>query len=67
MSSKFCPRLMRVRSEQQRSGEDYIISNFILCTPYQHSGDLMKKNGMGRGCGMYGGQERCIQDFGGES
>jgi len=24
------------------------------------------KNNMGRACGMYRGEERCIQDFGGE-
>jgi hypothetical protein len=26
----------------------------------------MKKNEMGRACGMYGKQAMCIQDFGGE-
>jgi hypothetical protein len=25
------------------------------------------KNEMGGACGMYGGKERCIQDFGGET
>ena len=27
----------------------------------------MKKNEMGGACGRYGGHERCIQDFGGET
>ena len=32
-----------------------------------HGGDnQIKKNEMGRACGMYGGQERCIQSFGGK-
>ena len=32
-----------------------------------HSDDPIKKNVMGRACGMYGGQERCIQEFGTET
>ena len=28
-------------------------------------GDQIKKNEMGRACGMFGGQERCTPDFGG--
>jgi hypothetical protein len=27
----------------------------------------MEKNEMGGACSMYGGKERCIQDFGGET
>ena len=30
-------------------------------------GDQMKKNGMGGTCNTYGEEERCIQDFGGET
>jgi len=29
-------------------------------------GDQIKKNEVGRACGMYGGQERCTPDIGGE-
>ena len=36
----------------------------VLLTKH-YSGDQIK-NEMGRACGMYGGQERCKQDFGGE-
>jgi hypothetical protein len=37
----------------------------MLCTPHQiyHSGDQDKKNEMGRTCGTYGGEERCLQGF----
>jgi hypothetical protein len=38
--------------------------SFMLCTPHQyHSGDQVKKTEMGRTCGTYGREERCIQDF----
>jgi hypothetical protein len=30
-----------------------------------HSGDQVKKTEMGRTCGTYGGEERCIQGFSG--
>ena len=32
-----------------------------------HSGDQVKKNEMGRTCGTYGGEERFIQGFSGET
>jgi hypothetical protein len=32
-----------------------------------HLGDQIKKNEMGRAFGTYGGQERCIEDFGGKT
>jgi hypothetical protein len=32
-----------------------------------HSGDRVKKTEMGRTCGTYGGEERCIQGFSGET
>jgi hypothetical protein len=37
LGHKFYPRFVRARSEPHRSGEDYITSSFILCTPYQIS------------------------------
>jgi hypothetical protein len=32
-----------------------------------HTNDQVKKNEMGRTCGTYGGEERCIQGFSGET
>jgi hypothetical protein len=37
----------------------------IIHLTKNHSGDQIKKNEMGKACGMYGRQERCIQGFGG--
>jgi hypothetical protein len=51
----------------QGSGDDYIMRSLILCTPLQILlGDKIKKNGMSVARSTYGGEERCIQDFGGE-
>ena len=37
----------------------------MICTLTQYfSGDKVEKNLMGRACSAYGGEERCIQDFG---
>jgi hypothetical protein len=41
------------------------MSRIVLFT--KCSGDLIKKNEMGRACGTYGGEERCIQVFGGDT
>jgi hypothetical protein len=38
----------------------------LLLTKY-HLGDEVKKTEMGRTCGTYGGEERCIQGFSGET
>ena len=38
----------------------------MICTPHD-LGDKIKKNEMGGACGMYGGEERCIQGFSGET
>ena len=38
----------------------------VLLTKY-YSGDQVKKNEMGGACSMYGGEERCVQDFGVET
>jgi len=38
----------------------------MICTAHQYcSGDKIEKNEMGGACSMYGGEERCIQGFGG--
>jgi hypothetical protein len=40
----------------------------MASTPHQISfGCLNEKNEMGGVCGKYGGQESCIQSFGGET
>ena len=39
----------------------------MICTLIQYYlGDKIKKNEMGGTCSMYGGEERCIQGFGGK-
>jgi hypothetical protein len=40
----------------------------MTCTHHQILfGDEIEKNERGGACGMYGGKERCIHDFGGET
>ena len=46
--------------------------NEALCSDYamvwnEGSGDQIEKNEMGGACSMYGGEERCIQVFSGET
>jgi hypothetical protein len=50
----------------------YIIErNLEICFPVlfigYYSDDQVKKNEVGGACSTYGGGERCIQDFGGET
>jgi hypothetical protein len=40
--------------------------SFVLLNRF-YSGVQIEKNEIGRACGMYGRQERCIQGFGGET
>jgi hypothetical protein len=50
------------------SGEDYITRSFMICIPHEiTSVDQIKRNNMGRACGTYEGQDRCIQSFCGET
>jgi len=40
----------------------------MICTAHPiWFGDQIEKNEMGGACSMYGGEQRCIQDFGGET
>jgi hypothetical protein len=42
--------------------------NFVICSPHPMcASDQIKKNYLGGECSMYGGEERCIQGFGGET
>ena len=42
--------------------------NLMICTPHPILCECkIKKNEMGRACGMYGGGERHVQGFGGET
>ena len=39
----------------------------MLCTHQVLYGDQIEKNDMGGACSAYGGEERCIHGFGGET
>ena len=54
------------RDEVVVTGEDYITRSFMTCTIHQIIWYLFKENKMGRECGRYGRQKRCIQGFSGE-
>jgi hypothetical protein len=55
-------------TRRQGSGEDCITMNLMTCTHHQiYSGNQIEKNEMGGASSTYGGKERCIQDFGGET
>jgi hypothetical protein len=41
--------------------------HFMICTHQIFGSSKIKKNGMDRACSMYGEEERCIQDLGGET
>jgi hypothetical protein len=50
------------------SGENYIMRSSMICAPHPILfGDKIEKNEMGRPCSVYGGKERHIQGFGGET
>ena len=50
------------------SGENSIMRNLIICTHHKILfGDQIKKNVMGRAHRTYGGEENCMQGFGGET
>jgi len=56
------------RDDVTGNGENYIMRNLMFCTHHPTlSGDKIEKNAMGGTCGAYGGGERGVQGFGGET
>jgi len=56
------------RDEVTGGGENGIMSILIICNPNQtFSGDQIEKNDMRGACSTFGGKEKCIQGFGGET
>ena len=51
---------------QRATRTAYLPGGSVLLTQYC-SRDKMEKNEMGGTCSAYGGEERCIQGFGGET
>jgi hypothetical protein len=46
----------------------YIKRSLMICTPHQiFSSDKIEKNEVGGACSTYGGEERCMQGFDGET
>jgi len=55
-------------TRQQGRGESYIMRSLMIFTHHLIMfGDQIDKNEMGVACSTYGGEERCIQGFGGET
>jgi hypothetical protein len=54
------------RHEIKGSGEKHITRSFMTCSPHHMLFDQIKNNEMGGTCGTFGGQDWCVQDFGGE-
>jgi len=58
---------VRVQNHRGEERTTYPVALFYVLLIKYHLGDLIKENGMGGACDLYGGEERCIQDFGGET
>jgi hypothetical protein len=59
----FGPKRDEVTGEWRRLHNKYLYA--LYSSP--NSDDQVKKTEMGRTCGTYGGEERCIQGFSGET
>jgi len=58
----------RKRDEKRGVEKNYIMRSLMMCALTQYCfGDKIVKNEMGAACSAYGGQERHIQGFGGET
>jgi len=56
-----------LRGQGNGSGENYILRSLMICAPQYCSGDEIEKNEIGGASSLYGGEERCVQGFGGET
>jgi hypothetical protein len=61
----FGPKRGEVTGEWRRLHNKELYA--LYSSPKYHSGDQVKKTEMGRTFGTYGGEERCIQGFNGET
>jgi hypothetical protein len=61
----FGPTRDEVTGEWRRLHNEELNGSVLIAKYY--SGDQIKKNEVGGACSTYGGGERCIQDFGGET
>jgi hypothetical protein len=60
----FGPKRNEVTGEWRKL---YILRSLMICTLHQiHLGEI-QKNDMGKAHSKYGGEERCIRGFGGET
>jgi hypothetical protein len=56
------------RDAETLNGENFIRSSFVICTITKYYSDYqIEIYEMGGACGTCGGQETCIQVFGGET
>jgi hypothetical protein len=60
----FGPKRDKVTGERRKP----LNEDIMICTLHHiFSGDKIEKNEMGGACSTYGGEESCIQGFGGET
>ena len=53
---------------EQKATENFITTSIMICIYHQYyQGEQIKENEMGGACSMYGGEEKCIQGFSGET
>jgi hypothetical protein len=64
----FKPRKQGVTTGNPEHHIYCITRNLMTCNHHKnYSGNQIEKNEMGGACSTYGGKERCIEDFGGET
>ena len=55
------------RDKVTGNGENHITRNLMICILHPTLSDQIEKSEMGVLCSTFGGEEKCIQGFGGES
>jgi hypothetical protein len=65
MRNIYGPRRGEVTGAWRRLCDEELFYSVLLTK--NHSGDKIMKNEMGGSCGLYGGQDRCTQGFGGKA